>query len=77
MHPPFEDVGRPPAAGGWRGHRSEIVFLVAVWLLALAQVALIVVHGGTFALDGALALAFALVCPLALLGFRHTNDATE
>jgi hypothetical protein len=55
----------------------EIVFVAAVWLLALAQVAMVVARGGMWTPDSALALAFAIVCPLAMRGFRHAKDAAE
>ena len=68
---------RRPAASSWQAHRAEIIFVAAVWLLALAQVGIVVARGGLFTTDSALALAFALACPLALRGFRRTKDAAE
>ena len=50
--------------------------MVAVWILALVQVGIVVARGGVWTPDSSLALAFALICPLVLRGFRQTKGAS-
>jgi len=69
------DSERSPLASSWRAHLSEIVFVAAVWLLALVQVGIVVAHGGAWTPDTTLALAFALACPVALRGLKRANGA--
>jgi hypothetical protein len=71
-----DDAERSPAPSGWRAHRAEIIFVVAVWILALVQVGIVVARGGVWTPDSSLALAFALICPLVLRGFRQTKGAS-
>ena len=71
-------VEKPAArTAGWQGDLWEIVFVAAVWVLALVQVGIVVARGGAWTPDSTLALAFALACPLALREFRSGGDAAD
>jgi hypothetical protein len=55
----------PPSepAGAARAEPETIVLAIA-WVLAVAQIVIAVVRGGAFGTDRAIAVAFAVGCPL-------------
>jgi hypothetical protein len=48
----------------------ETLVLTVAWLLAVAQIVIAVVHGDAFGPDRAIAVAFAVGCPLILFRRR-------